>query len=232
MRETRYTLRKDSARTLGDRFLDLVDRRIAPALEPLGFERRRAVLERAGDGVDWLVELELAPWTNPEKIAFTLAWGVSVPGLDDVLGDDAVGPPSRAGQCLINARLGERAGHLDATWFTIGPARVPGLERLADARTAQLTMRLLDVELVPALLRLDSLPAVQSHLVDTLVRGRGAAREGELRRIRWIAGLSLLLDERENASRWIDYLHARSSASIAPDVVTERLAALRQRCAS
>jgi hypothetical protein len=73
---------------------------------------------------------------------------------------------------------------------------------------------------------------VQAHLVDTLVRGRGAAGEGELRRIRWIAGLSLLLDERENASRWLDYLEARSSAAIAPDVVAERLFPLRQRCAS
>ena len=59
-----------------------------------------------------------------------------------------------------------------------------------------------------------------------------AAGEGELRRIRWIAGLSLLLGERENASRWLDYLEARSSATIAPDVVAERLADLRERCAS
>ena len=37
-------------RTPADRFLDLVDRRIAPALAPFGFERRRSVLERdAGD---------------------------------------------------------------------------------------------------------------------------------------------------------------------------------------
>lgn len=219
-------------RTLADRFLDLVDQRIAPALEPLGFERRRAVLERDGGDVSWLVELELAPWASPEKICFTLAWGVAVPCLDDVLGDDAAAPPSRPGQCPINGRLGEGASGLEATWFTIGPVKVPGLERIVDARTAQGLLRLIDLELLPTLRRFDSIPAVQARIVESLVLGRGSAGEGELRRIRWIAGLSLLLGERENALRWLDYLEARSAASIAPDVVTERLALLRQRCAS
>jgi len=226
------TISRTAARTPADRFLDLVDRRIAPALAPLGFERRRAVLERAGGEVTWLVELELAPWTNPEKICFTLSWGVAVPGLDEILGD-ASSPPSRVGQCPINARLGEGVTGLEATWFTVGPVPgLPGLDRIADARTAQHALRLVERDLVPALQRFDSIPAVQAHLVEHLVKGRGAAGEGELRRVRWIAGLSLLLDERENASRWLDYLEARSASTIAPDVVAERLAALRQRCAS
>jgi hypothetical protein len=93
-------------------------------------------------------------------------------------------------------------------------------------------VHLIQTDLVPTLQRFDSIPAVQAHLVEHLVKGRGAAGEGELRRVRWIAGLSLLLDERENASRWLDYLEARSSVSIAPDVVAERLAGLRARCAS
>jgi hypothetical protein len=220
-------------RTPGDRFIDLVDHRLAPALEPLGFERRRAVLQRDSGEVRWLVELELAPWASPDNISFTLAWGVAVPGLDEVLGDDAMGPPSRVGQCPIHVRLGEGARGLEATWFTIGPVpAVPGLDRILDTRTAQRIVRRIDTELLPGLRKFDTLPAVQEHLVAALVRARGAAGESELRRIRWIAGLSLLLDERQNASRWLDYLEARSSASIAPDVVSERLAQLRQRCAS
>ena len=219
-------------RTVADRFVDLVDERIAPALEPLGFERRRAVLECERGDVSWLVELELAPWTSPEKICFTLAWGVTVPDLDDVLGDDAIGPPSRTGTCPINARLGEGATGLEATWFSVGPTRIPWMESFADARTSQRMLRMIDAELLPALFRFESIPDVQAHLVATLVQGRGAAVESELRRIRWIAGLSLLLDERANASRWLDYLEARSAASIAPDIVTQRLAVLRQRCAS
>ena len=227
MREARAT-----RHTPAERFLDLVDRRIAPALAPFGFERRRAVLERASDDVHWLVELELAPWTNPEKICFTLSWGIAVPGLNDLLGDDA-GPASRVAQCPIRARLGEGATGIEATWFTVGPVPgVPGLERIVDARTAQGVLHLVQTDLLPALQRFDSVPAVQAHLVETLVKGRGAAGESELRRLRWIAGLSLLLDERENASRWLDYLEARSSSAIAPDVVAERLGPLRQRCAS
>ena len=220
-------------RTAADRFLELVDRRIAPALAPFGFERRRAVLERDAGDVRWLVELELAPWTNPEKICFTLAWGVAVPGLHEVLGDDTVSPPSRVATCPINARIGEGTHGIEATWFTVGPVRgIPGLDRVVDARTAQAAVHLLQTDLLPALQRFDSIPAVQARLVETLVRGRGAPGEGELQRLRWIAGLSILLDERENASRWLDYLEARSSSAIAPDVVAERLAGLRQRCAS
>ena len=219
-------------RTPADRFLELVDRRIAPALAPYSFERGRGVLARDDGDVRWLVELELAPWTNPEKICFTLAWGVAVPGLEDVLGDLG-GPPARVPDCLIHARVGEGMTGLEATWFTVGRVRaIPGLDRLVDARTAQAALHLLHTDLLPALWRFDSIPAVQAHLVETLVRGRGAAGDGELRRLRWIAGMSLLLDERENASRWLDYLEARSSSAIAPDVVAERLSPLRQRCAS
>lgn len=222
---------RSSTRTATDRFLDLVGRRIAPALAPLGFVRRRTMLERDTGELRWLVEVELAPWTNPEKICFTLAWGVAVPGLEEILGDDAP-PPSRVAQCPIHARLGEGVTGLEAMWFTIGPLPVPGLDRLADFRTSQTIVRLLQRDLLPGLERFDSIPAVQAHLVEGLVQGRGAPAEGELRRVRWIAGLSLLLDERENASRWLDYLEARSASTIAPDIVAQRLASLRQRCAS
>lgn len=227
MRATRATVT-----TAADRFLDLVDRRIAPALAPAGFERRRAVLERDLGDVRWLVELELAPWTNPDKICFTLAWGIAVPGLDEILGDPAA-PATRVAGCPVHARLGEGATGIEATWFSVGPvAGLPGLTRVVDARTGQSIVHLVQTDLLPALQRFESIPDVQAHLVETLVKGRGAPGEGELRRLRWIAGLSLLLDERENASRWLDYLEARSSATIAPDVVAQRLSPLRQRCAS
>jgi hypothetical protein len=220
------------SRSATDRFLDLVDQRVSPVLAQHGFVRRRNVLERDAGDVRWLVEVELAPWTSPEKICFTLAWGVAVPGLEDALGDD-LPPPSRVDECLVTGRLGEGAQHIEATWFTIGPTRaVPGLDRVADGRTALAVVRLVQHDLLPALQRLDSVPAVQEHLVEHLVRGRGAAAESELQGVRWIAGLSLLLGERENASRWLDYLEARSSSRIAPDVVAQRLASLRQRCAS
>jgi hypothetical protein len=222
---------RSSARTVTDRFGDLVDGRLAPALAPLGFERTRHLLERDAGDVRWLVEIELAPWTTPERVCFTLAWGVAVVGLEDILGDD-VAAPARAEQCIVHGRVGERGRGLEAAWFTVGPSRVPGMERLADARTAQSMLHAVQSDLLPALAGFDSVPAVQAHLVEHLVRGRGIAHEGELRQVRWIAGLSLLLDERENASRWLDYLEARSSQRIAPDVVAERLAGLRQRCAS
>jgi len=220
-----------AGRTTVDRYLELTEHRIVPALASVGFVASDGRFERVLDDVTWLAEIELAPWSTEEKVCFTLAWGVGVPGLDDTLGDDER-TSDRPGTCPVNGRLGERAAGLEATWFAVVPVRLPGLELAVDARTAQAFTRLLTAELVPALAQLDSIPAVQARLVANLVRGRGAAANGELRSIRWIAGLSLLLGERENASRWLDYLEARSSASIAPDVVSERMAALRRRCAS
>jgi hypothetical protein len=220
-----------AGRTIVDRYFALTEHRIVPAMASLGFTADDGRFERELDDVRWLAELELAPWSTEDKVCFTLAWGVAVPGLDDALGDD-VATSDRPATCPINGRLGERAPGLEATWFAVVPVRVPGLEVAVDARTAQGFVRLVSAELVPTLAQLDSVPAVQARLVANLVRGRGAAANGELRSIRWIAGLSLLLGERDNASRWLDYLEARSSASIAPDVVSERMAALRRRCAS
>lgn len=221
-----------SAPTPTDRFTTIVDEHLAPALEALGFERRQAVLELDRGDLRWLVEVELAPWTSPEKLAFTLAWGVAVWGLDEVL-DDPMGPPSRVDGCPVKGRLGAGGGAVEARWFEVGRTRGPlAFQRLVDARTASMVVSAAVDRVVPMLERFDTVPAVQAHLVEGLVRGRGAPAAGELARIRWIAGLSLLLDERANASRWLDYLEARSSATIAPDVVAERLADLRERCAS
>jgi hypothetical protein len=220
-----------AGRSIVDRYHSLIEHRIVPALAGIGFAANDGRLERELEDVTWLAEIELAPWSSEDRVCFTLAWGVAVPSLDDALGDDVTTSDEPA-TCPINGRLGERAPGLEATWFAVAPARLPGLEVAVDARTAQGFIRLVNAELLPTLAQLDSIPAVQARLVANLVRGRGAAANGELKSIRWIAGLSLLLGERENASRWLDYLEARSSASIAPDVVSERMAALRRRCAS
>lgn len=220
-------------RRAADRFLALVDQRLVPPFSALGFERRRTVLEHRVDAdVRWLVEVELAPWSRPEKISFTLSWGVAVPRLDALLGHQS---PARTAQCPVHGRLGESDARLEAAWYTVGPlprwlASVPGAARIADARTASSVLATSGAELLPALRSFDSVPAVQAHLVDGLVRGRGAAGDGELVRIRRIAGLSALLGERENSARWLDYLEARSSSSMAPDLVAERLSVLREQC--
>ena len=225
-------MRDAVAPTPRDRFAALLGHHLAPALASLGFVRRRAVLEHDRGDLRWLIEVELAPWTTPERIAFTLTWGVAVRALDEVLADP-MGPPQRVESCPVRGGLGPGAGALDAPWFEIAVGRGPvALRRIADARTTASVVGAALDRVVPALRRFDDVPAVQAHLVAGLVRGRGAPAAGELARIRWIAGLSLLLDERENASRWLDYLEARSSATIAPDVVAERLADLRERCAS
>jgi len=225
-------MREPVAPTPTDRFVALVGEHLAPALEPLGFERRRAVLEHDRGDLRWLIEVELAPWTTPERIAFTLTWGVAVWGLDEVL-DDPMGPPQRVDSCPVKGRLSVGHDGIEARWFEIAGSRGPhALRRIADTRTANAVVGAALHEVVPTLRQLDTVPVVQAHLVEGLVRGRGAPAAGELARIRWIAGLSLLLDERENASRWLDYLEVRSSATIAPDVVADSLAELRERCAS
>ena len=221
-----------AAPTPTERFTSIVGDHLAPALEPYGLVRRRAVLEHDRGDLRWLIEVGLAPWTTPERIAFTLSWGVAVRGLHEVL-DDPMGPPQRVAACPVKGRLRAGASDVEAHWFELGPARGPAaLRRIADARTAAAVVAAATGTILPTLQHFDTVPVVQAHLVDGLVRGRGAPAAGELARIRWIAGLSILLGERANASRWLDYLEARSSATIAPDVVAERLADLRERCAS
>lgn len=217
-------------RHVTERFLDVIRHHLTPALAALGFERRRGNLARDVGDIVHIVEVELAPWTTRERIAFTLTWGVDVPMIDRVLDDP--GRPSRVETSLITGRLGADANGLDGRWFTVGPALVVPLAALADRRTGGALARDALGDVVPALDWFDSVAAVQAHLVVGLRRGRGAPDGNELRRIRWIAGLSLILGERENASRWLDYLEARSSSTIAPDVVAARLAGLRLRCAS
>lgn len=218
------------ARNPIDRLRDIIEGRLAPALGRAGFVWDRATLVSDHDDVRWMIEVEQATWSTPARICFTVAWGVAVPGLDEVLGDAGVRAPGVDG-CLVRGRLGETPSRLEAAWFSINAA-MPPLDRVADARTTGSLLRLVDAAVLPQLEAFGSIADVQAHLVEGLVRGRGAAGDDELRRIRAIAGLSVLLGAPANASRWLDYLEARSSFAIAPDVVAERLAALRQRCAS
>jgi hypothetical protein len=218
------------ARNPIDRLRDIIEGRLAPALSSVGFAWDRTTLVSDRGDVRWMVEVDQATWSTPARICFTIRWGVAVPGLDEVLGDAGVRAPGVDG-CLIQGRLGETPSRLEAAWFSVNAA-MPPLDRVADARTTGSLLRLVDVDVLPRLAAFDSIADVQAHLVEGLVRGRGAAGDDELRRIRAIAGLSLLLGAPENASRWLDYLEARSSVAIAPDVVAERLAALRQRGAS
>jgi hypothetical protein len=127
--------------------------------------------------------------------------------------------------------VGERDDRLDPRWFEFRTLPWP----VAGVATTALTNHVLnDVasEVLPKLRTLDSPAAVQRFLSATLVTGRGAPSVDELRTIRRIAALSLLLGDRENAARWLDHLEARSAAAMAPDLVAERLAPLRELLAS
>jgi len=216
-------------RALDLRLRDIIDRRLAPALARAGFEAEREGFVAERGDVRWEIEVEQARWSTDTRLCFTLVWGVDVPVVDEVLGDGDVRAPGIE-SCLIRGHLGQTPSRLEATWLLVNVAVAP-LDRVADARTAGTLLRLVD-GLLPQITRFRDVADVQAHLVENLIRGRGAAGDDELRRIRAIAGLSVLLGANENAVRWLDYLEARSSVALAPDVVAERLSALRQRCAS
>ena len=177
-----------------------------------------------------MLDLPIAPWSNRSKVCFTVAWGVHVPGLDDIVGDPTPETPT-VDTCAVFGRAGEREDRLDPHWFELRafPWPVAGF-----AETALVTQFVNTVsnEIVPKLHTLDSPAAVQRFLHVSLVTGRGAPSVEELRTIRRIAALSLLLGDRENAARWLDHLEVRSAAAMAPDLVAERLAPLRDLIAS
>jgi hypothetical protein len=218
-------------RRTADRFRDLVRHRLVPGLASLGFTERLpgTLVATEAQGVVWLLDLEVAPWSNPQKVCFSVAWGVHVPGLDEALGDPPVSPTIAAAD--VAGRLGADEHGMDPAWFEL--RSFPKL--IAEVRDAALagTMlgRIVD-EVMPELESLSTPVKVQRHLYDGLVTGRGVPKDDELRTIRRIAALSLVLGDRDNAAKWLDHLEARSSAAMAPDLVAERLAPLRQRLAS
>lgn len=194
-------------------------RRLHQGLAPHGFERARGFLAVGGsDDVVWVLDLVLAPWSRPERVCTTLSWSVHVPGMGDVFGDPD--PP-------VDGRLGAHRG-LDARWVELHP-RPSLLAAVEDSRAAA---RLLDgfhAEILPTLEQLATPGDVQRHLHGTLGTTRGAPSTEELRTIRRIAALSVVMGERENAARWLDHLEARSSAAMAPDLVHQRVDDLRRQ---
>ena len=213
------------------RLRQLVEQAVLPFLATSGFERDGVVLAAlATNGVRWLIDLEVAPWTTPERLTFAVGWGVHVPGLEDALGDPA---PDAVGleDCLVAGRLGDRPGRVDPRWFDVRD-RLRPLAVVADATVARAVVGGLAAEAIPALERLASPTAVQRHLHERLVTRRGLASDDELLTIRRIAALSAIVGDRANARRWLDHLERRSVAAMAPDVAAARLAPLRQRLAS
>jgi hypothetical protein len=220
------------AQTTADRFRELIHARLLPALHDLGFTGRLpgslAVTE--AHGVAWLLDLDVAPWSTPTKVCFTVAWGVHVPGLNEVVGDPAPSPPTVETSC-VHGRLGDAGGEVDPRWYELRALLRP-FDSIKDASLANNVVRAVAEEILPMLRTLATPVDVQHHLYEGLVTGRGVPSGDELRTIRRIAALSLLLGDRANAARWLDHLEARSAASMAPDLVAERLAPLRERLAS
>ena len=215
-----------------DRFGDLVQRRLLPGLAALGVTEQRpgSLVATEGEGVVWMIDLPVAPWSTPSRVCFAVAWGVHVPGLDEIVGDPE--PETLTTEsCTLSGRLGEREHRLDPRWFEHRslPWPVGGLA------TTALTNQVLNGvanEVLPRLRLLANPTGVQAYLHDSLVTGRGAPSAEELRTVRRIAALSLLLGDRDNAAKWLDHLEARSAAAMAPDLVAERLAPLRELLAS
>jgi hypothetical protein len=216
---------------LSVRLESLIEDRVLPYLTGFGFDPDdRVVASRWLAEVRWLVDVEVAPWSNDERLAFAVSWGVHVPGLEDALGD-----PEPTGSvidaCLVHGRLGERPGRVDPRWFEVRTHRGP-IGALRDATLADAVVHGLRDDVLPALRRLESAAAVQASLHERLVTRRGLPSDEELLTIRRIAALSAVLGDRANAGRWLDHLERRSASAMAPDVAAARLAPLRQRLAS
>ena len=218
-------------RGTADRFRDLIQRRLLPGLADLGFRDRLpgSLVATEATGVVWLLDVAIAKWSNPQKVCFTISWGAHVPGLDEVVGDPAPRVPT-VETAAVHGRLGEREG-IDPSWFELRsfPRVVAGM---TDAALANQILGKVNADLVPVLRGLSTPVEVQRHLHAGLVTGRHIPDGVELQTIRRIAALSLLLGDRANAARWLDHLEARSAAAMAPDLVAERLAPLRERLAS
>ena len=220
------------ARGTADRFRDLIHRRLLPGLADLGFDARLpgSLAATEATGVVWLLDLVVAPWSSPQKVCFTLAWGASVPGVEEAVGDPVPEHPT-IDTCTVRGRLGDRDDGLEPRWFALR-SRPRFVAPFADQALATRVLTGVRTEVLPALARLATPVDVQRHLHEGLVTGRGVPKDDELRTIRRIAALSLLLGDRGNAARWLDHLEARSAAAIAPDIVAERLAPIRERLAS
>lgn len=223
------------AKQPAERLTDLVRGRLGPALAEHGFRRRTTAFVADRGEVRWLVDVELAPWSRPGSLSATLAWGVHVPGLADVL-DDRVGTRGPTPwSCPVHGRAGEGKGDLAASWHTVRAHwwpldHVAPLLDVIDARTAASIVQDATIDVLPRLRALSTIGDVQAQLASGLDRRPRSTSTSDLATVRTIFALSVLQGERENARRWLDYLEVRSAGTMAPDLVAERLASLRQRC--
>lgn len=220
------------ARGTADRFRDLVHRRLLPGLADLGFGHRLpgSLAATEATGVCWLLDLDVAPWSTPQKVTFTMAWGAHVPGIAEAVGDPEPEHPTIEG-CVVSGRLGQRTPGVDPRWFELRSFPRP-VAAVSDQALANQILTAVRTEVLPTLGGLSTPVEVQRHLHKHLVTRRGAPSADELRTVRRIAALSLLLGDRTNAARWLDHLEERSASAMAPGLVAERLAPLRERLAS
>jgi hypothetical protein len=219
---------------LYERFDGLLAHRLVPGLVHLGFEPVEWTLAAAeADGVVWLIDVDFAPWCGGDRLAFSLAWGVFVPGVATVLDEEEPEVPALE-QCVVRGWAGQRddpqhTEGRDPMFFELRDRGWP-ISQVGDEHVARRALAAAHADVLPRLRRLADPASVQLHLHRRHISGRGYPSGAELQSIRTIAALSLLLGQRENAARWLDHLAVRSEAAMAPDVVAERLAPLRQRC--
>ena len=217
---------------MAERFRSLVHDRLVPALADIGFGDGlpSALAIAPAHGVLWVLDVSVAPWSSARSLSFSLGWGVHVPGIDEVLGDpspDAV----MLEICQVRGRTGERGAGVDPDWFNL--RALPGpLAAWDDTNVANRVFAAVVDDVMPKLRALSTPADVQRRLHEGLVCTRGAPSAAELQTIRRIAALSLLLGDRDNAARWLDFLEARSVTTMDPAVVADRLAPLRRRLAS
>lgn len=203
---------------------ELVEGRLAQELAELGFARRGSSFVVRHPEVTWLLAAEPAPWSTEERAVFSVAWAVEVPGLRQVLGDQAPpGPP-------VRGWLGQTRAAREPCWFRLSGTTVPLLGPLRLARVAGEVARRVETDAVPQLCHFPDARAVQRHLAAGLDQRLTAPAPAEVAAIRRIAAISVLHGDLGNAARWLDHLEARSARVTSPDLVAERLAPLRRRC--
>lgn len=206
-----------------DRFRDLIRRRLLPGLAEIGFDSTPGVLaSKPADGVHWLLDIELAPWTTPERICFAAAWGVYVPGLSAAMGEPEPLLPG-LGDCPVQELLAR--DDEAPTWFELR-ARPWPLSFAQDVATANSFLGAVVGTALPRLRELTSVAEVQAHIYEGLVSAPVPGPD-ELVSIARVAALSHLLGDRDNALRWLEHLRDRSVLSMSPELVESRIAPLR-----
>jgi hypothetical protein len=213
------------------RFRRLVHDRLLPGLGHLGFDQRPpGVLAGAdsGGGTRWMLDLEIAPWTTPARICFSVAWGVDIPGVGRVL-DDPAPPRSSLDTALVRGVLGQSEIRLEPTWFEL-KARPRPVPWLVDPSLSQHVIAAVHREVLPRLTELSTPLQVQQALFEKLQDSSRLPTAEELTTIRRITAISLLLGDREHALRWIEHLRDRLAAAMAPDVAAEHVEPLRRLC--